>query len=83
MYRTILMILYLIILIPSTTHLIRYRDIPFSRRLSAGLGIFFTLLAPTLAGIICELLASLFSVGLFLLIFVCGIGLIIKSLFVR
>lgn len=34
MYRTILLILYLAVLIPSVTHLIRYREVPSSRRLS-------------------------------------------------
>lgn len=81
MYRTILLILYLAILIPSVTHLIRYREIPSSRRLSAGLGTVGVLLAPTAAGFICELLTSVLSIGLFLLIFFGGIGLMIKSIF--
>ena len=81
MYRTILLILYLAVLIPSVTHLIRYREIPSSRRLSAGLGTAGILLAPTCAGFLCELLTSVLSIGLFLLIFLGGIGLIIKSIF--
>lgn len=81
MYRTILVILYLAVLIPSVTHLIRYREIPSSRRLIAGLGVSGLLLAPTCAGFLCELLTSILSIGLFLLIIIGGIGLIIKSLF--
>lgn len=81
MYRTILLILYLLILIPSITHLIRYRDVPSSRRLSVGLGVSGVLLAPTAATFLCELLVSVFSIGLFLLIFLGGLGMILKSLF--
>lgn len=81
MYRTILLILYLLILIPSITHLIRYRDVPSSRRLSAGLGISGVLLAPTVAAFLCELLVSVFSIGLFLIIILGGIGVIFKSVF--
>ena len=81
MYRTVLLILYLAILIPSVMHLIRYREIPSSRRLGAGLGMAGVLLAPTAAGFLCELLTSVLSVGLFLLIFLGGTGLIIKSIF--
>lgn len=81
MYRTILLILYLLILIPSITHLIRYRDVPSSRRLSAGLGISGVLLAPTVAAFLCELLVSVFSIGLFLIIILGGIGMIFKSVF--
>lgn len=81
MYRTILLILYLLILIPSITHLIRYRDVPSSRRLNAGLGISGVLLAPTVAAFLCELLVSVFSIGLFLIIILGGIGMIFKSVF--
>lgn len=81
MYRTILLILYLAVLIPSVTHLIRYREIPSSRRLSAVLGTAGVLLAPTCAGFLCELLTSVLSIGLFMLIFVGGLGLMIKSIF--
>lgn len=81
MYRTILLILYLAVLIPSVMHLIRYREIPSSRRLSAGLGISGTLLCPLAASFLCEVLTSLLSIGLFLLIILGGIGLMIKSLF--
>lgn len=80
-YRAILLILYLAILIPSVTHLIRYREIPSSRRLSAGPGTAGVLLAPTCAGFLCELLSSMLSIGLFLLIFLGGIGLMLKSIF--
>ncbi len=81
MYATVLLILYLLVLIPSLIHLIRYRDVPGSRRLSAGLGIAGVLLAPSAATFLCELLVSVFSIGLFLLIFFGGIGLMFKSLF--
>ncbi len=81
MYRTILLILYLLILIPSITHLIRYRDVPSSRRLSAGLGVSGVLLAPTVATFLCELLVSVFSIGLFLIIILGGIGMLFKSVF--
>ena len=81
MYSSVLLILYLLILIPSITHLIRYRDVPSSRRWSVGLGVAGALLAPSFAAFLCELLASVFSIGLFLLIFFCGIGLMLKSIF--
>ena len=81
MYSTVLFILYLAVLIPSVTHLIRYREIPSSRRLSAGLGVAGILLCPAFAGLLCQILTSLFSIGLFLLIFIGGIWLIIKSIF--
>ena len=81
MYRVVLLIIYALILIPSLTHLIRYRNIPSSRRWSVGLGIAGMLLAPTFAYFLCELLASIFSIGLFLLIFFGGIVMIFKSLF--
>lgn len=81
MYRTILLILYLLILIPSVIHLIRYRAIPSSRRLCVGLAVPGVLLAPTVAGFLCELLTSILTIGLFLLIFIGGIGMMLKSLF--
>lgn len=81
MYRTILLILYLLVLVPSVTHLIRYRDVPSSRRLSAGLGISGMLLAPTAASFLCELIVSVLSIGLFLIIILGGIGMILKSIF--
>lgn len=81
MYRTILFVIYLLVLIPAITHLIRYRDIPASRRLSAGLGIVGILLAPTAASLLCQLIASMFSIGLLLLIFVMGIGMLLKAVF--
>lgn len=81
MYYFVLLILYLVVLIPSTIFLTRYRDVPFSRRLSAGLGVAGALLAPSVAVFLCELLVSVFSIGLFILIFSGGIGLMFKSLF--
>lgn len=81
MYRVVLLIIYILVLIPSLTHLIRYRDIPSSRRWSVGLGIAGMLLAPTFAYFLCELLSSVLSIGLFILIFFGGIGMIFKSLF--
>lgn len=81
MYRTVLLILYVVVLIPSVSHLIRYREFPASRRLSAGLGTAGVLLAPTCAAFLCEVLTSVISIGLFLLIFLGGIGLMIKSIF--
>lgn len=81
MYRFVLMVLYFVVLIPSVTHLIRFREIPSSRRLSAGLGVAGVLLCPTCAGYLCEILTSLLSVGLFLLIIIVGFGLMIKSIF--
>lgn len=81
MYRTILFVLYLVVLIPSITHLIRYRDIPSSRRLSVGLGIAGVLLAPTAASLLCQLIASMFSIGLLVLIFVIGAGMLLKAVF--
>lgn len=81
MYRIVLLIIYILVLMPSLTHLIRYRDIPSSRRWSAGLGIAGMLLAPTFAYFLCELLSSVLSIGLFILIFFGGIGIIFKSLF--
>lgn len=81
MYRFILIILYLLVLIPALSHLIRYRDIPSSRRWSVGLGVAGILLAPMAATFMCGLLTSLLSIGLFLLIFLSGIGMILKSIF--
>lgn len=81
MYNTVLLILYLIALIPALNHLVRYQDIPGSRRMSVGLGITGILLAPTAATFICDLLVSVLSIVLFLLIFLCGIGMIYRSIF--
>lgn len=81
MYQIILLILYLIVLIPSITHLVRYREFASSRRLSAGIGISGCILVPVCAGFLYELLTSLLSIGLFLLIIIGGIGMMIKSLF--
>lgn len=81
MYRVVLLIIYILVLILSLTHLIRYRDIPSSRRWSIGLGIAGMLLAQKFAYFLCELLASVLSVGLFILIFFGGIVMIFKSLF--
>lgn len=81
MYQTVLLILYLLVLVPALTHLIRYRDIPSSRRWSVGLGTAGVLIAPTVAAFLCELLASILSIGLFLLIFIGGLGMILKSIF--
>ena len=81
MYRIILFILYSLILIPSLSHLIRYRDVPSSRRWSVILGVVGILLAPYFASFLCELLASVFSIGLFILIFFGGIGMLFKSIF--
>lgn len=83
MYNTILMIILAAVLIPSLSHLIRYRAIPSSRRLSAGLGVAGLLLAPAAASYLCRLLASLFSIGVFLLVFIVGVGLMLKTIFIR
>ncbi len=83
MYNTILMIILAAVLIPSLSHLIRYRAIPSSRRLSAGLGVAGLLLAPAAVSYLCSLLASLFSIGVFLLIFIVGVGLMLKTIFIR
>lgn len=83
MYNTILLIILAAVLIPSLSHLIRYRAIPSSRRLSAGLGVAGFLLAPAAASYLCSLLASLFSIGVFLLIVIVGIGLMLKAIFIR
>ena len=81
MDRTILFVIYLLVLIPSITHLIRYREIPSSRRLSAGLGIAGVLLAPMAASLLCQLVASILSIGLMVLIFVIGVGMLLKAVF--
>ena len=81
MYRSILLILYALVLIPSLTHLIRYRDIPSSRRWAAGLGIAGLLLAPTIAYFLYELIVTVLSFGLLLLIFFGGIGMLFRFLF--
>ena len=79
MYNTILLIILSAVLIPSLSHLIRYRAVPASRRLSAGLGITGLLLAPTAASYIYSLLVSLFSVGLFILIIIVEVSLMLKT----
>jgi len=81
MYSSILLILYLLIFFPSAILLVRYKAIPSSRRLCVGLGISGVLLAPTVAGFLCELLASVLNIGLLLLIFIGGIGMMLKALF--
>jgi hypothetical protein len=65
----------------SITYLIRYIDIPFSRRLSVGLGAAGMLLAPTIAWYLYEIFASI--IGFFLIMFIIlgGIKLILRSLF--
>lgn len=82
MYNTILLIILAAVLISSLIHLIRYRAIPSSRRLSAGLGVAGILLAPVMASYLCSFLASLFSIGLFLLIIIVGVGLMLKAIFI-
>lgn len=81
MYRAILLIFYLLVLILAFTYLICYRDIPSTRRWSAGIGVVGVLLVPKFATFLCELLASVFSICLFILIFLSSIGMIFKSLF--
>ena len=83
MYNTILLIILAAVLIPSLSHLIRYRAMPSSRRLSAGLGVAGLLLAPAAASYLCSLLASLFSIGVFRLIIMVGVGLRLKAVFIR
>lgn len=83
MYNTILLIILAAVLIPSLSHLIRYCAMPSSRRLSAGLGVAGLLLAPAAASYLCSLLASLFSIGVFLLIIIVGVGLMLKAVFIR
>lgn len=83
MYNTILLIILAAVLIPSLSHLIRYRAMLSSRRLSAGLGVAGLLLAPAAASYLCSLLASLFSIGVFLLIIIVGVGLMLKAVFIR
>lgn len=81
MYRAILLILYLLVLLPTIIHLVRYRDVPGSRRLSAGLGVAGVLLAPTVAAFLYELLASVLSIVLTFLIILCVFGMILKFIF--
>ena len=81
MYRTILLILYIVIFIPSITHLVRYRDVPSSRRLGAGLGATGLLLAPTIAWYLYEVVTSLIGFFLILFIILGGIRLVLKALF--
>ena len=77
MYRTILTILYLAVLIPSLSGLIRHRDLPGPRRWAAGLGVGGILLAPWAASVLCQLVASL----LLYAILVGGIVTLLKILF--
>ena len=81
MYRTILLLLYLIFLIVPFIQLVRYRESPFGRRLWVVLGIGGLLISPMLSGYLCELFSGLFSIFIFLIIFFLGIGLLFKSLF--
>lgn len=83
MYQSVLLSIYLLILIPALTHLIRYRSIPSSRRISTALGVAGVLIAPTASAFICELLVSVFSFALFILIFVGGLGTLVKLIFYR
>lgn len=80
MYQAILLLLDLLILIASVTCLLRYRDVPSSRRMSAGLGVSGLLLAPAAASFLYDLLISVLSIGLVLLIFLGGIGMILRSI---
>ena len=61
MYRAILLLLYAAVLIPAVTRMIRFRDVPSTRRLSATLGITGVVLAPYIAAYACELLAYFFG----------------------
>lgn len=81
MYRLLLLLMYLTVLIPSVTQLIRCREIPSTRRLSAGLGVTGVLLCPILASVFYEVLIYLLGFGLILLIVVGGIGLMVKAIF--
>lgn len=81
MYRTVLLVLYLMILIPSLTHLVRNRDYPTSRRWSVGLGVVGVLLAPSAASFLCSLVMSVLSIGLYILVILGGIGMLLKSVF--
>ena len=83
MYDTILLIILAAVLIPSLSHLIRYRAMPSSRRLSAGLGVAGLLLAPDAASYLCSLLASLFIIYFFIFIIIVGVGLMLKAIFIR
>ena len=81
MYRTILLVLYAVVLIPAVTRMIRFRDVPSTRRLSAALGVVGVLAAPYIAGYLCELLSSLLIFFLILLILLFGIRLLLRSVF--
>lgn len=81
MYRTVLLLLYAAILIPAVTRMIRFRDVPSTRRLSAVFGAVGVVLAPTIAGLVCEVLTSVFAVILFLAVFLLGIRLLVRSIF--
>ena len=81
MYRTVLLILYLVVLIPALTYLVRFRESPALRRLSAGLGVTGTLLCPTIAVYLCELLKSVFSVIIFVIIMIFGLIFLLRTLF--
>ena len=69
MYYSILLILYLMILIPSITQLIRCADIPGMRRMFAAVGVAGVLLAPSIAWFLCDIFPSLLSMLIFLLLF--------------
>ncbi len=81
MYQTILLVLYVIVIIPSLSHLIRHRDELGSRRISAGLGGAGILLAPYAASFICELVIGLLNIAVFMVIVIFGFGLILRSIF--
>lgn len=81
MYRAILLLLYAAVLIPAVTRMIKFRDVPSTRRLSATLGITGVVVAPYAAGLVCELLTSVFSFILLLSIIIFGIRLMMRSLF--
>lgn len=81
MYRSILLILYLLVLIPSLTHMISHRDDPVTRRLSAGFGAIGTLLAPKAAFVLCEVFSALFQIILLLLIFIVLLKMLFSSIF--
>ena len=80
MYNTVLLILYLVVLIPTAVCLIKYREVPSARRLSAGAGVAGALLAPSAATFLCELLIYVFSIGLFFVILFGGFRLLFKSI---
>ena len=81
MYHVILLILYLLVLIPSIKYLVRGRDIPSIRRLSAGIGVAGVLVVPSIAAYLSELLTYIIIVGFLLMIILLGIGLALKSIF--